>query len=101
EAKFSGDAFRLFRWRSPETRMQMYLETVLAREDHAKEVKLFGIGPLLLARYKGIFDRLYGEDRDLTLRSGLWGFLLGLLSTVAFYGAYAWIVVATISAAIT
>ena len=41
EAKFSGDAFRLFRWRSPETRMQMYLETVLAREDHAKEVKLY------------------------------------------------------------
>ena len=40
EAKFSGDAFRLFRWRSPETRMQTYLETVLAREDHAKEVKL-------------------------------------------------------------
>jgi len=25
EAKFSGDAFRLFRWRSPETRMQIYL----------------------------------------------------------------------------
>jgi ATP-binding cassette subfamily B protein len=45
EAKFSGDAFRLFRWRSPETRMQTYLETVLAREDHAKEVKLFGLGP--------------------------------------------------------
>ena len=41
EGKFSGDAFRLFRWRSPETRMQMYLETVLAREDHAKEVKLW------------------------------------------------------------
>ena len=30
ETKFSGDAFRLFRWRSPETRMQLYLETVLA-----------------------------------------------------------------------
>ena len=44
EAKFSGDAFRLFRWRSPETRMQIYLETVLAREDHVKEVKLFGLG---------------------------------------------------------
>ena len=47
EAKFSGDAFRLFRWRSPETRMQIYLETVLAREDHAKEVKLFGLGQRL------------------------------------------------------
>lgn len=32
EAKFSGDAFRLFRWRSPETRMQIYLETVLDRK---------------------------------------------------------------------
>ena len=45
EAKFSGDAFRLFRWRSPETRRQAYLETVLAREDYVKEVKLFGLGP--------------------------------------------------------
>jgi len=51
EAKFSGDAFRLFRWRSPETRMQIYLETVIAREDHAKEVKLYGLGPRLLERY--------------------------------------------------
>ena len=44
ETKFSGDAFRLFRWRAPETRMQTYLETALAREDHAKEVKLFDLG---------------------------------------------------------
>jgi len=91
EAKFSGDAFRLFRWRSPETRMQMYLETVIAREDHAKEVKLFGLGPLLLERYRSIFARLYGEDRNLTLRRDGWGLLLGLVSTGAFYGAYAWI----------
>ena len=48
EAKFSGDAFRLFRWRSPDTRMQMYLETVIAREDGVKEVKLFQLGPKLL-----------------------------------------------------
>ncbi len=54
ETKFSGDAFRLFRWRSPETRKQMYLETVLAREDHAKEVKLFGLGSLFLDRYRDI-----------------------------------------------
>src|SRR5215467_12099664 len=60
EVKFSGDAFRLFRWRSPETRMQLYLETVIAREDHAKEVKLYGLGPRLLERYRDIFRRLYG-----------------------------------------
>lgn len=101
ETKFSGDAFRLFRWRSPETRMQAYLETVLAREDHAKEVKLYDLGPLFLKRYKDIFVRLYATDRDLTIRRDLWGFLLGLLATLTLYGAYAWIAVSTIAARIT
>ena len=101
ETKFSGDAFRLFRWRSPETRMQIYLETVLAREDHAKEVKLYGLGPRLLERYRDIFRRLYKEDRSLTIRRDVWGFGLGLIGTVAFYAAYAWIAVSTVRQAIT
>ena len=101
EAKFSGDAFRLFRWRSPETRMQMYLETVLAREDHAKEVKLFGLGPLLLDRYRAIFRKVFAEDRALTIRRDSWGFALGLVSTAAFYAAYAWIAVSAVRGQIT
>jgi ATP-binding cassette, subfamily B, bacterial len=101
EAKFSGDAFRLFRWRSPETRMQMYLETVLAREDHAKEVQLFSLGPKLLDRYRAIFARLYREDRNLTLRRDGWGFVLGLIGTLTLYGAYAWVAVTTIVGRIT
>jgi ATP-binding cassette subfamily B protein len=101
ETKFSGDAFRLFRWRSPETRMQIYLETVLAREDHAKEVKLYGLGPRLLERYRDIFRRLYKEDRALTIRRDAWGFGLGLIGTVALYAAYAWIAVSTVRRLIT
>jgi ATP-binding cassette, subfamily B, bacterial len=101
EVKFSGDAFRLFRWRSPESRMQMYLETVIAREDHAKEVKLFRLGPRLLERYRAIFRRLYGEDRALTVRRDAWGFVLGLIATAALYGAYAWIAVSTVRRLIT
>jgi len=101
EAKFSGDAFRLFRWRSPDTRMQMYLETVIAREDGVKEVKLFQLGPRLLQRYRDIFRKLFVEDRKLTIRRDTWGFLLGLLSTAALYGAYGWIVMTTIAGAIT
>lgn len=91
EAKFSGDAFRLFRWRSPETRMQNYLETVLAREDHAKEVKLFGLGERFLQRYRAIFHKLYREDRALSIRRDSWGFALSLLATGTLYAAYGWI----------
>lgn len=101
EAKFSGDAFKLFRWRSPDTRMQMYLESVIAREDGVKEVKLFQLGPRLLQRYSDIFKKLFVEDRRLTLRRDAWGFILGLVSTAAFYGAYVWIVLSTINGEIT
>jgi ATP-binding cassette, subfamily B, bacterial len=101
EARFSGDAFRLFLWRSPETRMQLYLETLLAREDHAKEVKLFALGPLFLQRYRDIFHKLYRQDRDLTVRRDTWGFFLGLIGTAALYGAYAWVALAAIAQRIT
>jgi ATP-binding cassette subfamily B protein len=101
ETKFSGDAFRLFRFRAPESRLQNYLEIVLAREDHVQEVKLFGLGPLLLKRYRDIFKKIYAEDRALTLRRESWGLLLTLVGTAALYGAYAWIVVAAINITIT
>ena len=101
ETRFSDEAFSLFRWRSPDTRMQIYLETVLAREDNVKEVKLFGLGPLLLQRYRDIFTRLYTRDRSLAIRRDGWGFVLGLIGTAALYGAYAWIAAAAVLSRIT
>jgi len=101
ELKFSGDAFRLSRWRTPETREQMYVETVIAREDHAKEVKLFGLGPRFLSRYKAIFDKLYAADRALTIRRAVWALILGTIGTLAFYGMVLWIAMSTIDGMIT
>jgi len=101
ETHFSGTRFRIFRHRSTERRKLMYLEMVLAREDHAKEVQLFQLGPELLRRYREIFKLLFDEERDLTIRRDAWGLGLGLLTNLAFYGAYAWIAIATIQGAIT
>ncbi len=101
ETRFAGAAFRLFRWRAPENRQQTYLETLIAREDSAMEVKLYQLGPMLLDRYRDLFHRLYREDRDLTIRRFAWSYLLGLLSTIAFYGAYAWIVLEAIAGSIS
>lgn len=96
ETKFAGEGFRLFSWRAAETRQQHYLENLLAREDFVTEIKLYQLGEMLLGRYRNLFNQLYGEDRDLTLRRGLWGYLLSLISTGAFYLAYAWIVLETV-----
>lgn len=88
ETRFATAAFKIFQWRTPETRQRNYYETAIAREDFAKETMLYGLGPLFLDRYASIFDKLYAEDRRLTLRRGFWGWALGLISTSAFYVAY-------------
>ncbi len=101
ETRFAGEAFRLFRWRTPESREQNYLEFLIANEAPAMEVKLYQLGQTLLDRYNTIFNRLYGEDRNLTIRRSTWSYLLSLVSTAAFYLAYIWIVIETIVGAIT
>ncbi len=101
ETYFSGERFRMFRHRSAERRKLLYLEMVLAREDHAKEIKLFQLGTELLQRYKNIFHALFEDERRLTRRQDGWGLVLGLISNAAFYGAYAWIAVATIQGTIS
>jgi ATP-binding cassette, subfamily B, bacterial len=101
EAKFSSDAFRLFRWRSSERRMQAYLETVIAREDHAKEVKLYALGKRLLDRYKAIHHKLFAQERQLAIRRDSWGFALGLLATGALYAGYCWVAVSAVRGVIT
>lgn len=90
ELRFGDEAFRLFSWRSPETRKQNYLEMLLARADYAKEVKLFGLGPIFLERYRAVFHALWAEDRDLTVKRAAAALLLGQLSSLVFYGVYAW-----------
>ncbi|HEY2028054.1 MAG TPA: ABC transporter ATP-binding protein [Myxococcales bacterium] len=93
EARFSGESFRLNTWRAPEGRRQNYLEWILTRDSHVKEVKLFNLGPLVLSRYRALFDKFYAEDRSLALRKGAAGLALGFVSLVAFYGAYAFMAV--------
>src|SRR6185503_15632107 len=67
EARFSGAAFRLRNWRSPDARKLNYLEYVMANDEHAKEVKLFGLGPMLLGRYRRLAETFFKEDRRLAV----------------------------------
>jgi ATP-binding cassette subfamily B protein len=88
EMRFSQAAFRLRNWRSPESRRLTYLEYVLANDSHAKEVKLFGLGPMFLGRYRGLAEQMFREDRGLAVKRAGWAYGLSLLAVGAFYGAY-------------
>lgn len=89
EVRFSNQAFRIRNWRSAETRKLLYLEHVLANDEYAKEVQLFGLGPPLLERYRGLGEQFFREDRTLALRRARWAYALSLLATGTFYACYA------------
>jgi ATP-binding cassette, subfamily B, bacterial len=101
EMRFSQQAFRLRNWRSPDSRRLLYLEYVLANDDHAKEVKLFGLGPMLLGRYRSLGETFYKEDRQLALRRAGWSYALSLVGTLTFYGCYAVVAVAAAAGKLT
>jgi len=88
EMRFSKATFRLRNWRSPDSRRLIYLEYVLANDEHAKEVKLFGLGPMFLARYKELAERFHAEDSKLATKRSIVTTLLSLLATGAFYVSY-------------
>ncbi|HSN15053.1 MAG TPA: ABC transporter ATP-binding protein, partial [Anaeromyxobacteraceae bacterium] len=89
EARLSAESFKLWTWRAPEGRKLNYMEWVLTRDSHVKEVKLFDLGPLILGRYRALFARFFAEDRRLAVRRMWTGLLFGLVSLCAFYAMYA------------
>ena len=101
EMRYSKIAFRIRNWRSPESRKLLYLEYVLANDEHVKEVKLFGIGPHLLARYKTLAESFFEEDKKLAVRRAVLTHLFSLIGTFAFYATYAIMAVAAALARIT
>ena len=101
EMRYSKIAFRIRNWRSPESRKLLYLEYVLANDEHVKEVKLFGIGPHLLDRYRTLAESFFEEDKKLAIRRALLTHAFSLIGTFAFYATYAVLAVAAALARIT
>ncbi|MBK6461252.1 MAG: ABC transporter ATP-binding protein [Myxococcales bacterium] len=89
EVKYSKEQFKLRNWRSPESRKLLYLEHALASDEHAKEVRLFDLAELFLARYKTLAEAFYAEDARLAVKKSSATTGLSLLATLALYGTYA------------
>lgn len=101
QSQYAERAFRAVSRRAPESRLLNYLETLLTGNETVKEIKLFGLGEALLARYQELFIKFYLEDRAIAERRTLAALGWGLLSDLAYYGSYAWIVLRTLAGAIT
>lgn len=92
QTKYSTLYFRLLTWHAPEFRRMLYLEHILTVDTSAKEIKLFHLGEPLLERYERLFWDFFKKDETLAKRRSLISMLWGILATITYYGAYAWIV---------
>ena len=89
ETKLSGQAFALSTGRAPDSRRLAYLETALTRDTHVKEVKLYGLAPLLLGRHRALYERFLKEDLALARRQFWLMTIFTGLSSLSFYACYA------------
>jgi ATP-binding cassette subfamily B protein len=81
---------------TPVRRQLDYLRTLGASKESAKELKLFGLSSFLSQEYARLSNDIYDQNVRLAKRR-LWaGALLSLLSTTAYYGAYAYVILRTV-----
>ena len=74
-----------------------YLRTLGASKESAKELKLFGLSSFLTGEYSRLANQLYDQNVHLARRRLLAGAFLSLISTAAYYGAYAYVIYRTVT----
>ncbi len=77
---------------TPAKRQMDYLRQVAGSREGAKEVKLFGLHRFFTDRFKALASQIYREDVTLARSKLLMGGLLGVVSTLGYYGAYVYVI---------
>lgn len=101
ETHFNERSYSLTRSWTPERRELDYLRYIGASAETAKEVKVFGLEKYLTQRFKALSDQYYKENRKIVLGRAFWGYLLAVLGTIAYYGAYVFVLFQTLVGLIT
>jgi ATP-binding cassette subfamily B protein len=90
----------LYRW-TPQRRLLDYIRLLGASNQSAKEIKIFGLGTHLAERYREVSERIYEDNKTVAVKRSSVGFLLNLVSTGGYYGAYAVVLIRTLAGAIS
>ena len=97
ESHFAFLGYALNMRLTPTRRQLDYLRDLGASKESAKELKLFGLSGYFSQRYAQLADTVYVENVALLKRRLRASSLFALLSTAAYYGAFAFVIYQTIS----
>ncbi|MFZ1469927.1 MAG: ABC transporter ATP-binding protein [Paracoccaceae bacterium] len=101
EAHFNTQSYSLDFRRTPERRELDYVRQTAASADTAKEVKIFGLSPFLIDRYRTLSKSFYAANRRIAQQRAFWGAVFTAIGTIGYYAAYGWIILATLTGTLT
>ena len=77
---------------TPAKRQMDYLRQVAGSREGAKELKLFNLSEFFTGRFDRLSKQIYDENVALSRRKLVTGGLLGIIATLGYYGAYAFVI---------
>lgn len=101
ETHFAFLGYSLSFEQTPARRQMDYLRVLGGSRESAKELKLFGLGPFLVGRYKVLSDELHRQNVGLARRKLIFGAFLTVLGALGYYGGYAYVVYEAVIGALT
>ncbi len=101
ESHFNQKNYSLTMSWTPERRELDYLRYIGASDETAKEVKIFNLADFIADRFREVSHNYYMANRKLAVSRAWWGTALSILGTLAYYGAFVFILLQAIGGAIT
>lgn len=99
--KYSGKMFDWQREQTSREREAGYYHWVLTGSSHAKEIRLFGLGPLFRQRFRDGRQKLRREKLGIAFRRSLEELAAQTCTTLAIYGSYAFMAYRAVKGSIT
>jgi ATP-binding cassette subfamily B protein len=99
--KYAGRTYRWQRRQTPAERRSWYFDSMLTGDRHAKEIRLFGLGPLFMRRFRDLRQQLRRERLEIATKRSLAELVTQASATLAVFGSYAFIAYRTVQGSIT
>ena len=99
-----GYADKMYRWQQEQTSTERhagYLNRMLTGSGHAKEIRLFDLGPLFMRRFRDLRRKLRGERLGIAVRRSVAELAAQTGATVAIYGSLGFIAYRAVQGVIT
>jgi len=99
--RYADTIYRWHRKSAPAERRARYFNWILTRDEHAKELRLFGLAGLFTGRFDDVKEILRGEQIDIARKRSLAELAAQGSATVAIFGSLAFIAWRTVQGSIS